>query len=72
MKWFYDLKIAHKLNAGFLVVLMFIVALGGFSITQLAQVNQSSADIARNWLPSIDSLSKISLALARSRSFDMQ
>ncbi|WP_413457635.1 methyl-accepting chemotaxis protein [Herbaspirillum huttiense] len=72
MKWFYDLKIAHKLNAGFLVVLMFIVALGGFSITQLAQVNQSSADIARNWLPSIDSLAKISLAMARSRSFDMQ
>ncbi len=72
MKWFYDLKIAHKLNAGFLVVLMFIVALGGFSIAQLAQVNQSSTDIARNWLPSIDTLSKISLALARSRSFDMQ
>ncbi len=72
MKWFYDLKIAHKLNAGFLVVLMFIVALGGFSIAQLAQVNQSSTDIARNWLPSIDSLAKISLALARSRSFDMQ
>ena len=72
MKWFYDLKIAHKLNAGFLVVLMFIVALGGFSIAQLAQVNQSSTDIARNWLPSIDTLSKVSLALARSRSFDMQ
>ena len=72
MKWFYDLKIAHKLNAGFLVVLVFIVGLGGFSLIQLEQVNKSSAELARDWLPSIDSLSKISLALARSRSFDMQ
>ncbi|TDY90275.1 UNVERIFIED_ORG: methyl-accepting chemotaxis sensory transducer [Herbaspirillum seropedicae] len=72
MKWFYDLKIAHKLNAAFLVVLVFIVGLGGFSIGQLAEVERSSSDIARNWLPSINSLSKISLALARSRSFDIQ
>jgi len=72
MKWFYDLNIARKLNAAFLLVLVFIVGLGGFSIAQLAQVNKSSTDIARNWLPSINSLSKISLALARSRSFDMQ
>ncbi|ONN67568.1 methyl-accepting chemotaxis protein [Herbaspirillum sp. VT-16-41] len=72
MKWFYDLKIAHKLNAAFLVVLVFIVGLGGFAIAQLGQVNQSSTDIARNWLPSMSTLSKISLALARSRSFDMQ
>ncbi|MBG7621403.1 MCP four helix bundle domain-containing protein [Herbaspirillum sp. AP02] len=72
MKWFYDLKIAHKLNAAFLVVLVFIVGLGGFAVAQLGQVNQSSTDIARNWLPSISTLSKISLALARSRSFDMQ
>ncbi|WP_044530980.1 methyl-accepting chemotaxis protein [Herbaspirillum sp. B65] len=72
MKWFYDLKIAHKLNAAFLVVLLFLVGLGGMSILQLAQVNQSATDIARNWLPSINSLSAISLALARSRSFDMQ
>ncbi|HZG20572.1 MAG TPA: methyl-accepting chemotaxis protein [Herbaspirillum sp.] len=72
MKWFYDLKIAYKLNAAFLVVLVFIVGLGGFSVAQLAQVNQSSTDIARNWLPSMGSLSKMSLALARSRSFDMQ
>ncbi|RAN46952.1 chemotaxis protein [Herbaspirillum rubrisubalbicans] len=72
MKWFYDLKIAHKLNAAFLVVLLFLVGLGGMSILQLAQVNQSATDIARNWLPSINGLSAISLALARSRSFDMQ
>ncbi|MDR6395487.1 methyl-accepting chemotaxis protein [Herbaspirillum seropedicae] len=72
MNWFYNLKIAHKLNAAFLVVLVFIIGLGGFSSLELAAVNKSSTDIARNWLPSIDALSKMSLALARSRSFDMQ
>lgn len=72
MKWFYDLKIAHKLNAAFSIVLILIVCLGGFSISQLAQVNRNAIEISRNWLPSINSLSKISLALARSRSFDMQ
>ncbi|QNB08865.1 HAMP domain-containing protein [Herbaspirillum frisingense] len=72
MKWFYDLKIAHKLNAAFLVVLVFIVGLGSFSIFQLAAVNQASTDIARNWLPSISTLSKMSLAMSRTRSFDLQ
>jgi len=56
MKWFYDLKIANKLNAAFLVVLIFIVGLGGFSIFQLAEVNKASTDLATNWLPSIDTL----------------
>jgi methyl-accepting chemotaxis protein len=51
MKWFYDLKIAHKLNAAFLVVLVFIVGLGGFAIAQLGQVNQSSTDIAATGCP---------------------
>ena len=72
MKWFYDLKIANKLNAAFLVVLAFIIALGGFSIAQLAGVNKAASDVSSNWLPSINALSRISLALARSRSFDMQ
>ncbi|MCI1003477.1 methyl-accepting chemotaxis protein [Herbaspirillum sp. C7C8] len=72
MKWFYDLKIASKLNAAFLVVLLFIVALGGFSVAQLAEVNKAANDVSANWLPSINTLSRISLALARSRSFDMQ
>ncbi|MCP3657694.1 MULTISPECIES: methyl-accepting chemotaxis protein [Herbaspirillum] len=72
MKWFYDLKIANKLNAAFLVVLAFIIALGGFSVAQLAEVNKAANDVSSNWLPSISTLSRISLALARSRSFDMQ
>ncbi|MFJ3056641.1 methyl-accepting chemotaxis protein [Herbaspirillum sp. NPDC087042] len=72
MTWFYNLKIAQKLNAAFLVVLVFLVTLGGLSAVQLASVNKSATDIARNWLPSISTLSRMSLSLARSRSFDLQ
>ncbi|MFX5555150.1 MCP four helix bundle domain-containing protein, partial [Acinetobacter baumannii] len=61
MKWFYDLKIANKLNAAFLVVLAFIIALGGFSVAQLAEVNKAANDVSSNWLPSISTLSRISL-----------
>ncbi len=72
MTWFYNLRIAHKLNAAFLVVLVFLVTLGGLSTMQLASVNKSATDIARNWLPSISKLSRMSLSLSRSRSFDLQ
>ncbi len=72
MTWFYNLKIAQKLNAAFLVVLVFLVTLGGLSAMQLASVNKSATDIARNWLPSISTLSRMSLSLSRSRSFDLQ
>ena len=72
MTWFYNLRIAQKLNAAFLVVLVFLVTLGGLSAMQLASVNKSATDIARNWLPSISNLSRMSLSLSRSRSFDLQ
>lgn len=48
MKWFYDLKIAHKLNTDFLIILIFIMGVSSFAIAQLAEVNESAADIARN------------------------
>jgi methyl-accepting chemotaxis protein len=72
MKWFYDLKIAHKLNVAFAIVLLFIAALGVFSVSQLASVNQSSTVMATNWLPSIRALSKMALTMSRTRSFDLQ
>lgn len=72
MKWFYDLKIAKKLGATFLVVLIFISGLGVFAIGQLSRVNQASTDMATNWLPSIRTLSKMGLTMSRARSFELQ
>ncbi|MDN0077002.1 methyl-accepting chemotaxis protein [Crenobacter sp. SG2303] len=53
MKWFYDLKIATKLIASFLVVLSLTAVMGGFAIFQLAEVNQASTDIKDNWMPAM-------------------
>jgi len=53
MKWFYDLKIATKLIASFLVVLSLTAMIGGFAILQLAEVNQASTEIKDNWMPAM-------------------
>lgn len=53
MQWFYDLKIATKLIASFLVVLLLAAFIGVFSIIQLAHVNDMGNEIADNWLPSM-------------------
>jgi methyl-accepting chemotaxis protein len=72
MKWFYDLKISRKLISSFMVVALMVLGLGVFSIRQLDKVNSASTDISTNWLPSIRTLSRIELTLARIRSFQMQ
>ena len=53
MSWFYDLKIATKLISSFLVVLALTAFIGGFAIIQLAQVNQTSTDMADNYMPAM-------------------
>ncbi|WP_457970235.1 methyl-accepting chemotaxis protein [Pseudomonas sp. R4-84] len=53
MKWFYDLRIATKLIASFLVVLALTAVMGVFSIIQLGQVNGTALDIRENWMPSM-------------------
>ncbi|MFL9877650.1 methyl-accepting chemotaxis protein [Herbaspirillum rhizosphaerae] len=72
MKWFYDLKIATKLIAAFLSIIVLIAGLGFFSIVQLDKVNTASADIVTNWLPGIRVLGKIKFFMARVRSFELQ
>jgi len=72
MTWFYNLKIAKKLLLSFSVVLMLICALGVFAVMQLDKVNNASTDIANNWMPSINALGNIKMAMARARSFELQ
>lgn len=53
MKWFYDLKIATKLIASFLTVLILTAVMGVFSIIQLGAVNDTANEIRDNWMPSM-------------------
>lgn len=72
MKAFYDLRIATKLLISFAVVLFLCSVLGVFSIIQLARVNQTSTDMAENWMPSVRTLLEIKYSLARFRSQEVQ
>lgn len=53
MNWFYNLRIATKLIASFLTVLLLTAFIGVFSIVNLADVNQTSTEMNENWMPSM-------------------
>ena len=72
MKWFYDLKIAAKLLATFLVVILLVSLLGVFAIYKVGQVNHASSDIATRLLPSIRTLQNMALLMNRIRGSDAQ
>ncbi len=44
-------KIGIRTAAGFVVALAFILGLGLFSLKQMVEISQSSAEIAEDWLP---------------------
>ena len=46
------LSVGQKLLASFLGISLLMIALGVFSLIQMAQLNDASAEIAGNWLPS--------------------
>jgi methyl-accepting chemotaxis protein len=56
MKWFHDLKIATKLMISFAAVLALAVLLGIASFTQMGALNRASADLSRNWMPSVQAV----------------
>jgi len=67
MRWFQHLKIANKLLVAFFLVIAMTCALGIFSIVQLVKVSNSSADIAKNWMPATRYIGEVQTSLARFR-----
>ncbi|WP_241688383.1 methyl-accepting chemotaxis protein [Pseudoxanthomonas composti] len=47
------MKIGTRIGIGFGLVLLMMLGMGIFASVKLAQVNQSSTDLAENWMPSI-------------------
>jgi len=50
MNFINRLRIGQRLIAGFAIVLILAVLVGGFSVSRLAQVNANTTDLATNWL----------------------
>jgi methyl-accepting chemotaxis protein len=64
MRWFNDLKLITKLFTGFFTVMALGVLIGGFSIMQLAGMNQATSLIANMWLPGVQTIGAIKADLA--------
>ena len=57
---FKNMKLATKLFGSFLLVLALMAGLGGFAISQLATVNNSTTDLATNWMKCAGGLCEVS------------
>ena len=64
---FKNLKLATKLFGAFIVVLALMVGFGVYSLSRLAIVNDSTVDIATDWMPSVDAILTIRADLNRVR-----
>lgn len=64
MQWFTSLKIGTKLFIAFGSIIVLTTILGVFSILQMARVNQSTAELGTNWMPSTNHLYAMDLQLS--------
>jgi methyl-accepting chemotaxis protein len=71
MQWFANLRLRAKLLASFALVLTMTVMLGLFADAKLATVNDQSADIAHNWMPSIRYVSQLNTTVGDLRSLEL-
>ncbi|MES2163107.1 MAG: methyl-accepting chemotaxis protein [Pseudomonadota bacterium] len=71
MKWFYDLKIATKLVASFMVVLALMLANGILSIANMGTINGSTLDLYTNWLPSVRTVMTVKTDLLLVRRWEL-
>ena len=51
-----NLRIAPRSALGFTILALLAMLVGGFSLLQMRQMNQASAEVDENWLPSIKAL----------------
>ncbi|RUP26779.1 MAG: HAMP domain-containing protein [Curvibacter sp.] len=64
---FNNWRIGYKLGAAFFVLVLSTLLLGAVALTQLSHINANTQEIAGNWLPSIESLGDMRIALNRMR-----
>ena len=53
------MKLSTKLIGAFAIFLVLICTLGVFAIREMATINQSTTDMATNWLPAIKAIGKV-------------
>ncbi|MEB0217279.1 MCP four helix bundle domain-containing protein [Undibacterium sp. CCC3.4] len=71
MQWFYNLKISAKLLASFGVVLLLMLMMGISAIFAMGRINQSTADLAHEWMPSVRIAMSLRTDLAEMRRWEL-
>ncbi|RGE40092.1 HAMP domain-containing protein [Comamonas testosteroni] len=72
MTFFRNLKLAHKLLASFVLVLLLSAVSGLYGLVQIDRVNNTATDLAHHWLPAARTLQDMRYQLQRYRSQTMQ
>jgi methyl-accepting chemotaxis protein len=72
MQWIVNLRLRSKLLLSFGAILVLMVALGLFALRQIALVNQSTEEIADNWMPSINAVSLLRDSLREYRQLELE
>ncbi|HVZ00977.1 MAG TPA: methyl-accepting chemotaxis protein [Dongiaceae bacterium] len=62
-----NLKIGVKIYGGFALLLAILLGLGLFAIWNFAVINDQSTEITRNWLPSVENISRLNTEAANFR-----
>ncbi|HEX5342629.1 MAG TPA: methyl-accepting chemotaxis protein [Duganella sp.] len=71
MNWFYNLKIAQKLNVVVAAVLALMIALGLFSVFQLYELDRVTNEISQRWTPGVRNALDVKYGLTRFRTFEL-
>jgi methyl-accepting chemotaxis protein len=67
MSFVRDVKIPGKLIASFVLLVLIFSASAFYSMRSMAVMNTATQDIAENWLPSVETVEKLDMLIARHR-----
>jgi len=72
MRMLSDLKVGVRLGMGFALLVLLMLAMGAFSASRVAQVEDRVEDLATNWLPSTRLLGAMGESMNQMRRAELQ
>jgi methyl-accepting chemotaxis protein len=67
-----NMKIGVVIGAGFAVILLMMLGMGGFATLQMSRVNDASTEISTNWLPSVRYVERLDTNTSDFRTAEVQ
>lgn len=67
-----SMKIGARLTLGFGLLALIVLGLGVLSLAKMDVINDSSEEVATNWVPSLDTLGSLNISVLRYRAFTLR